>query len=165
MTLEQAPSGRMIFIDANILIYHFTEQSLSCSKLLKRCQDADVSGFTSTVCAAEVLHRLMLAEAIQNGYVSFPNALRRLKENPEIIKKLVRYQEAPQRLLEMKITILPTTSEIVQRSKTIRKRYGLLPNGSLIVTTMKINRLKLLASNDKDFDTIPRIQRFKPSDL
>jgi predicted nucleic acid-binding protein len=78
---------------------------------------------------------------------------------------LVRYQEAPQRLLEMKITILPTTSEIVQRSKAIRKRYGLLTNDSLIVTTMKINRLKSLASNDKDFDNIPGIQHFKPSDL
>jgi len=65
----------------------------------------------------------------------------------------------------MKITILAATPEIVLRSKTIRKRYGLLTNDSLIITTMKMNRLKLLASNDGDFDNIPGVQRFKPSDL
>ncbi len=92
MTLEQVPSERMLFIDANILIYHFTQQSLSCSKLLKRCQDSGVSGFTSVVCVAEMLHRLMLAEAMQKGYVTPPNALRKLKENPGIVKKLSRYK-------------------------------------------------------------------------
>jgi predicted nucleic acid-binding protein len=165
MTLEQVPSDHMILIDANILIYHFTEQSLSCSKLLRRCQDSRVSGFTSAVNMAEMLHRLMIAEAIQKGYVTTQNALRKLKENPEIVKKLDRYQEAPQRLLEMKIQILPVTSEIMLRSKIIRKRYGLLTNDSLIVTTMKMKRLGLLASNDKDFANIPGIQLFKPSDL
>lgn len=165
MTLEQVPSDRMIFIDANILIYHFTEQSLSCSKLLRRCQDSEVSGFTSVVCVSEMLHRLMLAEAIQKGYVTPPNALRKLKENPEIVKKLDRYQETPKRILEMKIAILSAIPEIVQRSKAIRKRYGLMTNDSLIITTMKMNRLKLLASNDGDFDNIPGVQRFKPSDL
>ncbi|MCI0694216.1 PIN domain-containing protein [candidate division KSB1 bacterium] len=165
MTLEQVPSERMLFIDANILIYHFTQQSLSCSKLLRRCQDSEVSGFTSVVCVAEMLHRLMLAEAMQKGYVTPPNALRKLKENPKIVKKLDRYQEAPKRLLEMKITLLSATPEIVLRSKAIRKRYGLLTNDSLIITTMKMNRIKLLASNDGDFENISGIQLFKPSDL
>jgi predicted nucleic acid-binding protein len=112
-----------------------------------------------------MLHRLMLAEAIQRGYITPSNALRKLKENPTIIKKLGRYQETPKHLLEMKITILSATPEIVLRSKAIRKRYGLLTNDSLIITTMKMNRQKLLASNDGDFDNIPGIQRFKPSDL
>jgi predicted nucleic acid-binding protein len=42
---------------------------------------------------------------------------------------------------------------------------NILTNDSLIVTTMKVNRLKLLASNDGDFENIPGIQLFKPSDL
>lgn len=107
----------------------------------------------------------MLAEAMQKGYVTPPNALRKLKENPKIVKKLDRYQEAPKRLLEMKITLLSATPEIVLRSKAIRKRYGLLTNDSLIITTMKMNRIKLLASNDGDFENISGIQLFKPSDL
>jgi len=165
MTIEQISAGSPIFIDANIFIYHFTLQSASCARLLRRCQDSEIKGFTSVVCVAEMLHRLMIAEAIQKGYVTTGGAVKKLKENPEIVKKLDRYQQAPGRLLEMKITILPATSEMMLRSKTIRQRYGLLTNDSLIVTTMKMNRFKTLASNDRDFANIPGIQLFKPSDL
>jgi len=165
MTTDQIRVGQTIFIDANIFIYHFTAQSPACSALLRRCQDDEIIGCTSAGCVAEMLHRLMIAEAVQKGYITIRNAVRVLKEKPDIVKKLARYQQAPSSLLEMKINILPTTSEIVLRSKAIRKRYGLLTNDSLIVTTMKKSRLKLLASSDKDFENIPGIQLYKPADL
>ncbi len=165
MNTDQVPTGATIFIDANIFIYHFTAQSPACSTFLRRCQDNEIIGCTSAGSVAEMLHRLMIAEAVQKGYITIRNAVRALKEKPDIVKKLDRYLQAPIRLLEMKIRILPTTSEIVLRSKAIRKRYGLLTNDSLIVTTMKKNRLKLLASSDKDFESIPGIQIYKPADL
>ena len=164
MNIDQVTAGNTIFIAANIFIYHFTAQSPACSALLRRCQDDVIIGCTSVGCVAEMLHRLMIAEAVQKGYITIRNAVRALKEKQDIVKKLDRYLQTPTRLIEMKIKILPTTSEIVLCSKAIRKRYGLLTNDSLIVTTIKKHRLKLLAV-DKDFENIPGIQLYKPADL
>ena len=108
---------------------------------------------------------VFIAAAIQKGYITANGAVKRLKENPGIVKKLGQDQQAFNSRLEMKVSVLPTNSEMLLRSNAIRSRYGLLVNDSRIVTTMKMNRLKLLASNDKDFSKISDIQLFKPSDL
>ena len=53
------PSGTHIFIDANILIYHFTQVPLTaaCTAFLQRVETGDLHGVTSVVVLAEVAHR------------------------------------------------------------------------------------------------------------
>lgn len=57
-----------IFIDANIFIYNFGAQSGECRELLLRCARGELTGYTLTSVLSEVLHRSMVAEAIEKGY-------------------------------------------------------------------------------------------------
>lgn len=67
MTLADLQNGDRLFIDANIFIYHFGGQSPECKTFLERCARRELVGYTATVNLAEVLHRLMIAEAVEKG--------------------------------------------------------------------------------------------------
>jgi predicted nucleic acid-binding protein len=80
MTLKQIVSGTKVFIDANIFIYHFTGVSDECSDFLNRCERGDIFGITSANVLLEVLHRLMMIEAIRKKIVRPPNIVKKLKK-------------------------------------------------------------------------------------
>jgi len=79
MILADLQDGDSIFIDANIFIYHFGGQSAQCKAFLERCARRELLGYTSTPILAEILHRLMVAEAIQRRLVTAKTAVKRLK--------------------------------------------------------------------------------------
>ena len=56
-----------VFIDANIFIYHFAGISKQCTHLFERIRDGKLTGLVNTIILAEVLHRRMIAEAIEKG--------------------------------------------------------------------------------------------------
>ena len=114
---------------------------------------------------AEVLHRLMVAEAVRKGYVSQKNPIKKLKSHPEIIRELSEYIQDVKNVYAMNITILPLTPECIDESASIRQTEGLLTNDSLIITTMKNAGISKLATNDNDFDHINEISVYKPSDV
>ena len=99
MKLNELKTGENIFIDANIFIYNFGAQSVECREFLFRCAKKELTGYTSTPVISEVLHRLMVAEALQKGYISEKNPVKQLKENPEIIKKLSTYNHDMKKIL------------------------------------------------------------------
>src|SRR5215813_4965766 len=88
MKLEDLPDGARIFVDANILIYHFSGISLECRAFLQRCESRQVEAFTGVHIVMEVTHRLMILEALQKGLITGGQPARKLKEQPEIIKVL-----------------------------------------------------------------------------
>jgi predicted nucleic acid-binding protein len=68
MTFAQIPAGVAIFLDANVLVYHFTNDPKYgpvCTQLLKRVEQGELHGFTSTHVLADLAHRLMTLEAIE----------------------------------------------------------------------------------------------------
>jgi predicted nucleic acid-binding protein len=79
MSLAELPPGTSIFIDASIFIYHFTGVSEDCSEFLVRCQGREIAGQTSTNVILEVLHRLMMAEAVNKNLVQPPQILKKLR--------------------------------------------------------------------------------------
>lgn len=54
-TLEEIGPGQVVFVDANIIIYHFTGPSYACRTLLERCEDGEVLGITGAKVVLEVL--------------------------------------------------------------------------------------------------------------
>ena len=92
--MKEIPGGTKIFVDSNILIYHFLGVSEACTDFLERVRIGDVEGYTSTIVLAEVLHRLMIAEAVEKYGVKPKKAVRLLKENPEIIPVLEKGERA-----------------------------------------------------------------------
>jgi hypothetical protein len=60
------PTGEAIFLDANSFISHFAPHPVfgpACHQLLKRVEQQDLLGYTSTHILSEVAHRLMTFEA------------------------------------------------------------------------------------------------------
>ena len=67
--IENLPAGTHPFIDANIFIYAFLGHSNQCRDLLGGCATEEVLGITSLDVVNEVMHRMMLAEAVGTGVV------------------------------------------------------------------------------------------------
>lgn len=114
---------------------------------------------------SEVLYRMMIAEAIEKGYITDKNPLKKLRENPEIIKKLTTYIQDVEKIGEMNINVVPLTHELIKKSAKIRQSEGLLTNDSIVATAIKYLGLSNLATNDNDFDHIKWLNIYKPSDV
>ena len=165
MRFRDIAQGSDIFIDSNIFIYHFTGNSAECSELLGRCEEGELNGLTSTIVIAEVMHRMMLAEAVFKKLARAPHILKKLREQPEIVCRLADYFVAVQAIFEMGIKVCPLTPELILNSQVIRARYGLMVNDSLIAATMKETGVEALATNDDGFSRIDWITVYKPQDL
>src|SRR5262249_18415525 len=72
MTFDQIPAGVAVFLDANSLVYHFTNGPMygaASTRSVHEVEQGAVSGFTSTDVLTDVAHRLMTLEAIAvNGW-------------------------------------------------------------------------------------------------
>jgi len=165
MTLAEMQDGDSVFVDANVFIYHFGGRSPECKVFLERCARRELLGHTSALILAEVLHRLMIAEAIAKGLVTAKTAVRKLGENPELVKQLTQYQEDVDKIFQMNITILALTPEIVRLSGEVRRSEGLLTNDSLVIACMRAQGLTKVATANGDFDRVGGITVCKPTDL
>lgn len=154
-----------MFIDANILIYNFVGRSLDCKSFLERCAQRLLLGYTSTSVLGEVLHRGMIAEAVANGVVTARNAVRKLAENPDLVKALTQYQDNVNKITQMRIGILNFTVEHVLASAEVRRAEGLLTNDSFIVAVMRNHGITKLATANGDFDHVGGLEIYEPTDL
>jgi predicted nucleic acid-binding protein len=164
-TLDQVEEGSRVFIDASIFIYHFTGTSLECRRLLEGCESGLVLGFTSVTALAEVAHRLMTIEAVAKGLVSPGNVVRKLRENPGIVRQLQVYQEQTDLIPAMGVAILPLDLETMTLAAEIRRRHGLLINDSLLAASAMREGIAALASADQDFERVTELRHFRPGDL
>ena len=165
MKLEEIEPRSEVFIDANIFIYHFTGVSEECSNFLTRCEEGELSGLTSVNVLLEVLHRLMIVEAVKKKLIKPPRPLQKLKEKPEKICQLRDYFTNTLAILDMGIKVYPIVPELLKSSQIIRVQYGLLVNDSLIGAIMQEEGIQKLATNDDGFSKIDWIKLYKSTDL
>ena len=165
MKLNEITTGSEVFVDANIFIYHFTGVSDECGNFLNRCEQGDLAAITSVNVILEVLHRLMMVEAVKKNLVKPPNIVRKLNESPEKIKGLNEYFVNTQKINEMGIAIRPVNFETVFKSHMVRMTYGLMVNDSIIVASMQEEGLNLLATNDTGFQKVDEIRVYSPEDV
>lgn len=165
MTLDRIPSGERVFLDSSIFIYHFTGASLDCRALLERCEAGDVKGATSVVVLAEVAHRLMLLEALSGGLVAPPNAVKKLRARPELVRGLRLYQDQVEQIPLMGVEVFPAQLATLARSADVRRRHGLLVNDSLVVAAAEAAQIGALASADTDFRRVKELKLYQPADL
>lgn len=165
MRLEEIGQGQAVFIDANIFIYHLTGRSVACRAFLERCEVGEIRGFTGAHVMLEVLHRLMMLEAVQRGLLPPGNLAQRLKEHPQVVKALSEYGRHASRIPEMRIEILNLDWELIQASQEVRLRTGLLVYDSIIVAMMERARMHTIATQDHDFLDVPDLQVCMPEDI
>ena len=165
MKLEDLPSGTRIFVDANILIYHFSGISKECRAFLQRCESRQVEAFTGVHILLEITHRLMVLEALQKGLITGGQPARKLKEQPEIIKGLREYKQSVQQIPRLRIRVRTITSAIIRASEAIRVQEGLLTNDSVTVAFMHKMGLSDIATADADFDNVSHLRVYQLGDI
>ena len=134
--LSNIPAGTDVFLDANVLIYAFASASAECERLLDRCANQDVFGFTSLEVIQETTHRLMVSEAFQKRLIARPRA-EDLRRQPTVVQGLTDYWLQASQIFHMNVLILSADETIMRRSQIVRGRYGLLTLDSVLVATME----------------------------
>jgi predicted nucleic acid-binding protein len=165
MTFGQIPGGAAIFLDANTLIYHFTSEpsyGLACTQLLKRVEQQQVRGFTSSHALADVSHRLMTLEAIQRFGWPHAGIAARLRKRHREIPKLTLYGQALATLPRLRIRVVAVTRALVEAATVLSQQHELLTGDALVVAVMQQQGLVNIASLDADFDRVPSIVRYAP---
>ena len=165
MNLDDLQPGDQVFLDANIFVYHFLGLSPGCRQLLSRCHQGELSGVTATFIVAEVMHRLMTAEAVARQLVTSSQVVKKLRERPDIVQQLQTPNQCAAQIKAMKIEIKPLLASTLEASATVRQQSGLLTNDSLLVAAMQEANLQKLATLDKDFARIGGLFVYQPTDV
>ena len=165
MTFDDICTGFAVFLDSNTLIFHFTghpKYGAACTRLIDRVEQRDVQGFCSTHVMAEVVHRLMTIEAMNQLGWPPTRLAARLKKHHSQIPKLGVYQTALNRVLQLGLQLLPLTESTLVAAAGLCRQFELLTNDAIIVAHMQQHALQHLASHDTDFDRVPGITRYGP---
>jgi predicted nucleic acid-binding protein len=164
-TIEELPAGHRVFLDASIFLYHFFGRSEQCRHLLHRCERREVFGVTSVVTLNETSHRLMAMEAVQAGLVSPGGVPAKLRRRPDVVRGLRRHVEQLRCIVAWGIEVLPVDVALSMRAAGMRAATGLLTNDSIILATMREERVSAIATADSDFARVEGIHIYRATDL
>ena len=165
MDIKLLPAQTRILIDANIFIYHFAKVSNDCKTFLQRVEKGDVVGFVTTGILAEVLHRRMLAEAVDKGLVTASKVLQKLKARPDLVSQLTDYITDIRAIAQLPFSIISISSDDIEQSHVIRQTYGLFVNDSINLACTRRAGVTHIATHDSDFDRLDKINVWKPTDI
>ena len=70
MNLDDIPGGSLCVIDTNVLLYAEQGVSFQAQRLLRRLETREVLGIMPKPVWQELMHKLMLAEALMLGHLS-----------------------------------------------------------------------------------------------
>jgi predicted nucleic acid-binding protein len=166
MILADLPAGASLFLDANILVYHFEPHpvfGLTCNQLIQSIENDRVRGVTSTHVLSEVAHRLMAMEASVLPGWSAGKVVQRLRQQPAALQSLTRFRSAVETVLQSRMGVLTIAPALIAAAAAISQQTGLLSNDALIVAVMREHGLVNLASNDADFNRVPGLVRYAPA--
>ena len=165
MDIKSLPTGAHIFVDSNIFLYHLENLSPECTELLTRIANGEINACITTVVLAEVLHRRMMAEALTKGLISPGQPLKKLKAQPQIITTLHDYIVDLETLLTLPWLITEATATDVQSSHALRRAHGLFVNDSINLACALRLGITNIATHDADFNRVPNILVWEPTDV
>ena len=166
MTFEQIPSGTDVFLDANVLIYHFVGEpnyGAACTRLIERIEQLDLRGFTSAAVLSDAAHRIMTIEAMLKFGWPIKGLAARLQRHHAEIAKLILFQQAIEQVPCLGIDTCDINFDSVLIASKLSTQYELLSGDALIVSVMQSHGRTHLASHDTDFDRVPWIVRYSPT--
>ena len=166
MTFADLAAGQSVFLDANVLVYHFAPDpdfGPHCTSLIRRIDGGEINGLTSTHVLTESDHRLMAIEASSLFGWPFAGMARRLRRHAAEVQKLAAFRRALQTVVTSKVQILSISPALVLAAAAVSQQTGLLSNDALVVAVMREHGLVNLASHDADFDRVPGLTRYAPA--
>ena len=164
MTVDDLPPGTHLCVDANVLIYHFTGLSQQCRRFLLRCQAGELRAVCPAHIGLEVLHRLMMLEAVQRGLAGTSPA-RRMGETPERVRELRRAYASFELLESFGIKMLSLSPQALARTPWWSLQHGLLANDAGLVAVMEDHGVAHLITADRQFLAVSQIQTWLVDDI
>jgi predicted nucleic acid-binding protein len=165
MTFADLALGDAVFVDANPLVYRFSQHPQfgpACTDLLERIARGELVGYTSTHVLGEVAHRLMTLEAITLFNWPQTGIGNRLRTHPAEVAKLTRFRLAVENVLQSRLQTVSVTPSELATAVVLCQQVGLLINDATVVAAMQSHGLTRLASTDADFDRVPGLTRYGP---
>ncbi len=165
MNFQSIPAGIDLFLDANTLVYHFSNHpsyGAACTDLLERIESKKLRGFTSAHVLADVAHRLMTLEAMNQLGWPATSLAARLRQQHAQIPKLLQYRQALLRLGQIGVHVLPISEQLVLAASGCSHQFELLTGDAIVVALMQQHGFTHLASHDSDFDRVPGLTRYSP---
>lgn len=157
MRVNEIAPGSRVCLDANVFIYHFCGRSRQATELLLDVEDGQLHGFTTSGVLAEVLHRLMVIEAVSVGAISGASPARALRRRPEVVRALRRYYRDTSSIPAMGVEVIEPGGDLLRASHPLRTGYGLLTNDSLLVAAALGAGMDVLATADRDLARVREI--------
>jgi predicted nucleic acid-binding protein len=165
MNVADLVAGDSVFVDANILVYHFGPHPTfgpACHQLIQRIEQREVHGFTSTHILGEVAHQLMIGEAANLPGWGLGKVKQRLQQQPAVPQNLSQFRTAIESVLQSSLGVLTIAPSLLGVTVVLSQQHSLLTNDALTIALMQANGLTNIASHDTDFDRVPGIARFGP---
>jgi len=165
MNLNEIKKSEAVLLDANVLVYGVLHKSEQCTKLLRRCAERDIIGIVGLQQLAEVMHRLMMVEARDNGWTTGGNPAKSLSERPDRIRLMNRYSDIVKGLLASGFRFESLMAEDFSAALRVQREYGLLTNDALFIAIADRLRIQAIASADKIFNQVQGVILYLPDDL
>ncbi|MGH7494345.1 MAG: hypothetical protein ACREOO_18390 [bacterium] len=165
MNLNDIRSGERVLLDANILLYAIQRASGQCKRLLTRCAEDDITGILPNHVFAMVMQHLMIAEARDNGWVAGSNLGRQLRDQPDRVRALVRYESLMRDILAIGFHEEPLEREDFLTALPIQRQSGLLASEALLLALGQRLRINAVVSANSALASVQGMMLYSPDDL
>jgi len=168
--LAQLPSGQTVFVDTNIFTLHYRNKSATCTAFIGRIAQGEVTAFVNTQVLSDLLHKLMLVEAVAKGFIQRTRAsdLKQcFQNNRGIAAQLRDYQTQFEDTVAIGLQVLRISTKILVDTKAERTSHALLTGDSLHLGTMNrhLPVINDIVTHDGDFRHIPGLTVWQPMDV
>jgi predicted nucleic acid-binding protein len=163
--INALPAGEAALVDANIIIYYLGGVSADCRDFFHRVARREVEAHITTTIIAETLHRRMMAEAVAKGLISPGQIVKKLKANPAVIQRLTDHMAEVERLLRLPFRIHQIMRSDIITSHALRQAHGLFVNDSINLACAQRLTLTSVVTHDSDFNRVPTLSVWEPTDI
>jgi predicted nucleic acid-binding protein len=163
--LATIPNGTRCFIDANVFVYHFVsvpDVSDICTDFLKRVEQKEIVGITSSAVVAEAVHKVMLADAMALHSLPHKGLAHYLQKHSQLLNPLSKHKDVIKTIRFLGLQVEPLTLDLLELGASISAKEELLTNDSLTIAVMQNLKLEDLVTNDDNFDKVSGIKVWKP---
>jgi predicted nucleic acid-binding protein len=130
VTFDQIPAGTAVFLDANSLVYHFTNDpryGVASTRFVRQIEQGALAGFTSTDVLADVAHRLMTLEAIGVNGWPYAGIAARLRKHHHSISMLTIFRQAITSLPQLNVQVIPITQALLEAATLVSQQFDSSP--------------------------------------
>lgn len=163
-SLHNLPANTPVFIDANVFVYFLLKDDQyfpACKEFLARMETGEIIGFTNTLTMNETIFLYLKTHLIARHNLNPRQFLSFAKSHPKEVANVDL--SLPLKLFTAEtLRIVGPPQHIIIEYLPQLHRYGLLPNDTFHLLTMDYLNLSHIATNDKDFETIPHLNIWKP---